>query len=166
MAGRSIENELGFVLTLAHARVFRSVNEALTSLDLHVRTYTVLSIACDGDGVTQRSIATGMGLDPSRVVGLVDDLEQRGLVVRTADPDDRRNRLITPTAAGRAACEKACRASESATAQVFASVDPATTESVRKSLVQMVSGAPRATSNDASIGPAESRPRITAAQDP
>ena len=54
---RSIENELGFVLTQAHTRVFRSVNQALTPLDLHVRTYTVLSIACDGDGVTQRAIA-------------------------------------------------------------------------------------------------------------
>lgn len=135
---RSIENELGFVLTQAHTRVFRSVNEALIPLDLHVRTYTVLSIACDGDGVTQRAIAAGIGLDPSRVVGLVDDLEQRGLVVRTADPADRRNRLITPTAAGRALCEHARRASESATAQVFASVGPETTESVRKSLVQMV----------------------------
>jgi DNA-binding MarR family transcriptional regulator len=42
-----------------------------------------------------------LGLDPSAVVVLVDDLERRDLVERVQDPGDRRTRIIAITSAGR-----------------------------------------------------------------
>ena len=64
-----------------------------------------MKIAAEGGGVPQRQIGAVLGLDPSAVVALVDDLESLGLVQRQPDPDDRRTRLVSPTTAGLAMLE-------------------------------------------------------------
>ena len=51
-------------------------------------------------------LAEAMGCDASNITGLVDRLEAKGLVARTADARDRRVKLIAWTAAGKAAVER------------------------------------------------------------
>ncbi|WP_072801581.1 MarR family winged helix-turn-helix transcriptional regulator [Rhodococcoides yunnanense] len=119
-----LEDDLGFLLTRAGATMVREANTALAAVDLKVRPYTVLSLACeDGGGVAQRRIAADMGLDPSQIVGLIDDLESRDLVVRTPDSGDRRNKLIVATADGRALCEQARELVAAVSTRLFADVD-------------------------------------------
>ncbi|MDR7304313.1 MarR family winged helix-turn-helix transcriptional regulator [Haloactinomyces albus] len=97
----SLADDLGFLLSRASGVVARSVSDALAPLGLRVRSYSVLALTGeDGAGVTQRRLAVLMGLDPSQVVALVDELESRGLVTRTPDPADRRNKLIVATEQG------------------------------------------------------------------
>ena len=47
-----------------------------------------------------KDLAERMKLDSSTVVGVVDRLVAKGLVVRNPDPDDRRRISLTPTAKG------------------------------------------------------------------
>ena len=54
-----------------------------------------------------RDLATRLGTDAPYTTLIVDDLEKRGLVVRTPHPDDRRSKLVTLTDACRAAAEVA-----------------------------------------------------------
>lgn len=99
--GHSLAEDLGFLLSRSGGILAGAVNKALVPLGLKVRSYTVLALACEApEGVNQRSVAATMGLDPSQIVGLVDDLEERGLVERTAAPADRRNKLIVATDEG------------------------------------------------------------------
>jgi len=66
------------------------------------RAYSVLSVVCgEPGGITQRQVGDDVVLDPSQVVALVDELESRGLVAWTADPNDRRNKLVVATKRGR-----------------------------------------------------------------
>lgn len=51
--------------------------------------------------VPMRSVADSLTCDPSNITGVVDRLEERGLVERAADPDDRRVTLLRTTSAGR-----------------------------------------------------------------
>lgn len=98
---RPFAEDLGFLLSRASGVVAKSVSEALAPLGLRVRSYSVLAFVCEqAEGVTQRRLAALMGLDPSQIVALVDDLEDRGLVSRGMDPNDRRNKLITATREG------------------------------------------------------------------
>lgn len=53
-----------------------------------------------GDGVQQKILAARIGIDTSTLVRLIDILENRQLVARRIDPDDRRGRLIYLTAEG------------------------------------------------------------------
>jgi DNA-binding MarR family transcriptional regulator len=54
------------------------------------------------DGVSMGDMARGIGVDPSYITALVDDLDARGLARREPAPDDRRVKIIVLTEAGRA----------------------------------------------------------------
>jgi MarR family transcriptional regulator, organic hydroperoxide resistance regulator len=56
--------------------------------------------------MSMRQLAQRMGCDASNVTGIVDRLEAKGLVVRTADRADRRVKRIARTAAGKTAVER------------------------------------------------------------
>lgn len=53
------------------------------------------------DGVSMGEMARGIGVDPSYVTALVDDLDSCGLARREPAPYDRRVKIIVLTAAGR-----------------------------------------------------------------
>ncbi|GAA1349166.1 MarR family transcriptional regulator [Arthrobacter koreensis] len=96
-----LANETEFLAARARSVGSRRANEHLAALDLKVRSYSVLSLACSGLNPSQRELAEFLFLDPSQIVALVDQLEKRGAVKRKADPRDRRSNIITPTAAGK-----------------------------------------------------------------
>ena len=63
--------------------------------------YSVLAILAENTQETQASIASMLVVDPSRLVALLDSLEERDLIVRQRDPQDRRRHLVSITAAGK-----------------------------------------------------------------
>jgi DNA-binding MarR family transcriptional regulator len=62
--------------------------------------YVVLLALGDEPTRTQAALAQAIGADKTRIIGVLDDLAERGLIRRTPDPDDRRARLLAITAAG------------------------------------------------------------------
>src|SRR4051794_30917799 len=63
--------------------------------------YVVLN-ALDGEPVrTQAALAEFIGADKSRIIGVLDELEDSGLLRRTKDPADRRARVVAVTEGGR-----------------------------------------------------------------
>jgi DNA-binding MarR family transcriptional regulator len=64
-----------------------------------------------GAGVPLGELAEMMSVSPRNITGLIDNLERDGLVVRVADPNDRRSVLATLTEAGRERIESTWRAS-------------------------------------------------------
>lgn len=112
-----LRNDVGFLLSRASGLFVRSTNSALASYGLRVRSYSVLLLACDAtDGVSQRDLAELLGLDPSQVVLLVDELATAGLVERRPSVSDRRAKLVCPTTAGRALCAEAVEVTQAAVA--------------------------------------------------
>src|SRR3954453_23936137 len=89
----ALHDDIGFLLTRASGLVVRATNAALTDVGLRVRQYSVLVLADDtaddtADGISQRDLAEALGLDPSQVVALVDELAAAGLVERRPSPTD------------------------------------------------------------------------------
>lgn len=96
-------DDVGFLLSRASGLFVRATNAALASYGLRVRSYSVLLLACAAtEGVSQRDLAEVLGLDPSQVVQLVDELTASGLVERRPSASDRRTKLVCATTAGRA----------------------------------------------------------------
>jgi DNA-binding MarR family transcriptional regulator len=59
-----------------------------------------------GDGMSMGEMARGIGVDPSYITALVDDLDERGLARREPAPEDRRVKIIVLTEAGRVLAEE------------------------------------------------------------
>jgi DNA-binding MarR family transcriptional regulator len=79
-------------------------NEICASLGLTPRHYEILVAAASSrtsTGPTLGRVAADLGLAPSTTVGVVNDLESRGLIARVRDPWDRRVVRLEPTEDGR-----------------------------------------------------------------
>ncbi|MBX3379224.1 MAG: MarR family transcriptional regulator [Phycisphaeraceae bacterium] len=54
-----------------------------------------------GDDEPMRCVADNLGCDPSNITGVVDRLQDRGLLTRSEDPQDRRVKILHATPAGK-----------------------------------------------------------------
>jgi DNA-binding MarR family transcriptional regulator len=90
------------VRLLRNALAARSI-AALEDFGLPTGSLTVLSLIAANPGSSQTLLARAAGLNKSALVGIVDELEQRGLAARGRSASDRRRNQLTVTAAGEAA---------------------------------------------------------------
>jgi DNA-binding MarR family transcriptional regulator len=134
-----LAQDLGFLLSRASGVFAKTASEALAPLGLRVRSYCVLAFAGEEkSGVTQRRLAELMGLDPSQVVALVDELEGSGLVKRVTDPNDRRSKLVSATAKGNRVRTDGGRRIAEAQSGIMADVAPETQVELNALLRQLV----------------------------
>ena len=73
----------------------------LAPLDLDPRQVMVLRRLASDEGRSQQALGDALQIPPSRMVALVDALEQRGLLMRRLNPSDRRVRTLHLTKEGR-----------------------------------------------------------------
>lgn len=117
LVAASISLDAGFLLAKLHAAGSVLNNRALADFGLKERSYSVLALANSELEPTQREMAEFLSLDPSQIVTLIDELEQRGLVIRAPGKLDRRAKIVSATAKGAALfrqAEAAARAAEAA----------------------------------------------------
>jgi len=73
----------------------------LADLDLTARQYLLLTFAAAGKELSQQDLAMKLGIDPTILVKLVDQLEERGLLERARAAEDRRRHQLVLTAEGK-----------------------------------------------------------------
>jgi DNA-binding MarR family transcriptional regulator len=83
------------------------IAQALKSIGLTPPLFGLLNILGAREGAIQQEISAAMGVDPSTIVALVDELEAAGLAQRRPSPRDRRAREVAITPKGRRALERA-----------------------------------------------------------
>ena len=83
------------------ARVGRRASDACMSAGcLRPRHMIALKLLGERGPMTQHAVGIALSLDPSNVVGLLNELEERGLITRRRDPADRRRHIVELSAAG------------------------------------------------------------------
>lgn len=83
------------------ARVGRNAGEAtLAPGGLRPRHLIALRLLSEQGPANQQGLADLLSLDPSNVVGLLNELEERELVTRRRDPVDRRRHIVELSALG------------------------------------------------------------------
>jgi MarR family transcriptional regulator, lower aerobic nicotinate degradation pathway regulator len=74
--------------------------KAYEETGLHPYHHGILTVLGERSLDTQGAIADALGYDRGQLVGLLDDLEERGLVERQRDPSDRRRHIVRLTPDG------------------------------------------------------------------
>ncbi|HKG37315.1 MAG TPA: MarR family transcriptional regulator [Solirubrobacterales bacterium] len=82
------------------------VADALESIGLTPALFGVLNLLGARKGASQKELGSAMGIDPSTMVSLIDDLEREGLAKRRPHPTDRRAREVVITPKGRRLLER------------------------------------------------------------
>jgi DNA-binding MarR family transcriptional regulator len=90
-----------FLLTQIGTNAAQAFAARVAELDLTPPQAGLLRAIATGPGRSQQALAQHLGTPATRLVALVDGLEQRGLVERRRNPDDRRLYAVHLTEAGR-----------------------------------------------------------------
>jgi len=107
VSGRSVRprgaSSPAFLLAQVGAHAAARFAERLSALDLAPAHAGILRLIEASEGLSQQDLCTRLGVLPSRLVTMVDELEQRGLVQRRDHPRDRRSYALHLTDKGREA---------------------------------------------------------------
>lgn len=92
---------LAFLLAQVGAHAASRFAERIAPLKFKPHHAGILRILGNGSGLTQQALCNLLGMFPSRLVGLLDELEKSKLIERRASPSDRRTYALHLTKAGR-----------------------------------------------------------------
>ena len=95
-------SQLGFVSSKAFM-------EALRPVGIDPREFLLMRFVAASEGQSQQALAERLSVPASRMVALVDHLEDAGFLERRPDPEDRRVRGLYLTRKGRGALERASK---------------------------------------------------------
>jgi len=111
--------------------------DAYEEIGLHPYHHAILLVLDEGMRETQGAIADALGYDRGQLVGLLDELEEAGLIERRRDENDRRRHVVHMTAAGRKTLAKLRALSRSIEESFLAPLSTAEREQLHKLLLRL-----------------------------
>lgn len=135
---------LGYLLKHVQLRFSELTAAALTPAGINGREAAVLRAIDNPQPLAQGEIARRMGIDRTTMVALIDDLQERGLVQRRQDPDDRRKNVVELTDAGQDITRQATRAGEQAERIFLSPLSAGEAEQFKKTLRALLYSPPAA----------------------
>src|SRR5438552_9304958 len=100
LASADLSHSLGYRIRRAQLWVFKDVSRRLAAFDISAAQFSVLSVIEANPGVNQLAIAQSLSIERAGLGRLVDHLERRGLVQRSASAINRRYYVLYLTGAG------------------------------------------------------------------
>jgi DNA-binding MarR family transcriptional regulator len=122
--------------------------EAFEAASENVYHHGVLCVLDESPRETQATIADALGYDRSWLVGLLDELEEDGLIERRRDPADRRRHLVSLLPAGKEKLAELRAIAKRVEEEFFAPLEPERREALHAVLLEL------AAHHDPRYGPA------------
>jgi len=111
--------------------------EALEPFGIRPRHVAALIELRDHGELTQQSLCGHLHLDPTNLVAILNELEQRGYAIRRRDPEDRRRHLVEVSKKGIALIEKVSEVMDGVEDDLLDGFEPAEREQLEGLLTSM-----------------------------
>jgi DNA-binding MarR family transcriptional regulator len=95
-----LSQQVGHCARLVHAAVRPYYAKHMAQFDLKPSEFAALSLVFENPGASQRQVADAVMISPPNMASLMERLEERGLLRRQQDPQDKRLYLLHLTDAG------------------------------------------------------------------
>jgi DNA-binding MarR family transcriptional regulator len=95
-----LDRRLGYLLRRAQIAVFRDFFATFADYDIRPAQYSLLAVIEANPGLKQGAVGEALGIKRPNVVAMIDDLEERGHVLRGPSAGDRRSYALTLTPKG------------------------------------------------------------------
>jgi DNA-binding MarR family transcriptional regulator len=125
---------LGYLLKHVQSRFSELSAAALAPFGISGRETAVLRAIDNQRPLSQGEIARTMNVDRTTMVALIDDLQDKGLVQRRQDTDDRRKNVVELTGPGRDILRQAAMAGAQAERAFLSPLSAGEAEQFRKTL--------------------------------
>jgi len=129
---------IGYLLNRAARAIREDLGEALHPLQLSVHEYAIMRIIELGQAQTQQGVAERYGIDRSTMVEIADKLEERQLLTREKNAQDRRSYMLVLTPKGRKTLTRAKRISESVHKKFLSPLPEAERDQLYTSLAKLL----------------------------
>ncbi|MFE5589378.1 MarR family winged helix-turn-helix transcriptional regulator [Streptomyces sp. NPDC056549] len=100
------------------------VADAIAAEGLKLMHHAVLAATAEYGPVTQADLGRRLAVDPKDMVGILNHLQEQGLVLRSPHPSDRRKNAVTVTSEGVAVLLRCGALAEVANAELLAPLTP------------------------------------------
>lgn len=115
----------GFLLNWVGARSRVALTRAMEQLGLKLAHFATLVMIDATPGMAQQDLVAAIHIDPSTMVALLDELEDRGLAERRPHPSDRRKRALHLTPTGERTLQAARQAVSAHADDAYGALEPA-----------------------------------------
>jgi DNA-binding MarR family transcriptional regulator len=133
-----VHARLGYLLKHAQQRLAELTGPALAPFGITGRELAVLMSIDDLTPLSQQDVADRLGVDRTTMVTLIDGLEEKELVERRPDAEDRRRNVVVLTGAGQATMSEAVEAAEAAEQRFLTKLSAAEVASLKAALQALV----------------------------
>jgi DNA-binding MarR family transcriptional regulator len=105
----ALRGTVGYNLRRAYLTLHDDFLASLADLDLRAVSFSTLSLVVDNPEINQSRLAAALSMEPSNIVVVIDELQQRALVTRNKVATDRRAYALRATLKGRRLRDRALR---------------------------------------------------------
>jgi len=132
-----LTSSLAFQLGVLGTTVSDLFAARIAPLGLKPKHAGLLALLANGDARSQAEAAETMGVAPSLLVSLADQLERLGAVTRERDPHDRRRQVLALTEEGTALLKSCSRIAADIDVSLTADLKSADVGALRRALAEM-----------------------------
>ena len=136
---KELLSSASFLLKRLGFAVKERMIEAFEETGLSAYDHAILALLHEEPSETQAMIADALGLDRSHLVGVLDELEERGLIERRRDQIDRRRHLVSLTPKGEEALTRLRAVAKRVDDEFFKPLDAAERKTLKALLARLAS---------------------------
>ena len=134
----ALQQSTGFLLGRAAALAREDFRARLVALGVNAKHYTVLVYVAEHGPQSQSAIGSGLALDRTTMVQLIDELALAGAVARERNERNRRDNVVQITDEGRALLRRLGRSAAASDSAVTARLSADETALLRALLTRLV----------------------------